>query len=158
MRNGLEKSPGNSSSKAIEKEKSLWQNWGVNIEMTGSNGNFYGQRIGTTEKRERSFRLSLPILVTGIDAVGKEIREFTELISISSQEAVFLMISKVMIGSRLILTLDIPKTFLLENQLKLEASGSVGFIRAESCKGRRQLISLRLDKNYKIRSIPPKLT
>lgn len=128
------------------------------MEMTGSNGNYYGQRIDMAAKRERSFKLSLPILVTGIDAAGKEIREFTELISISSQEAVLLMISKVMIGSRLTLTLDIPKTFLLENQLKLEASGSVTFIRADSSKEKKQLVSLRLDKNYKIKSIPPTLT
>ncbi len=158
MRKNLEKSPGNSSSAAIEKEKLLWQNRIMKMEMLGLNGDCRGYRIGMTAKRERSFKLSLPILVTGIDAAGKEIREFTELISISSQEAVFLMISKVMIGSRLILILDIPKTFLLENQLKLEASGSVTFIRAEQSKEKKQLISLKLDKNYKIRSIPPKLT
>lgn len=128
----------------------------VKMEMTESNGDYYGQRIGAAARRERSFKISLPILVTGIDAVGKEIREFTELISISSQEAVFLMISKVMIGSRLTLTLDIPRTFLLENQLKLEVSGSVAFIKADSSRDKKQLVSLRLDKNYKIRSIPSK--
>lgn len=128
----------------------------VKMEMTESNGDYYRQQIGAAARRERSFKISLPILVTGIDAVGKEIREFTELISISSQEAVFKMISKVMIGSRLTLTLDIPRTFLLENHLKLEGSGSVAFIKAESSQEKKQLVSLRLDKNYKIRSIPSK--
>ncbi len=105
-------------------------------------------------KRERIFELSLPALITGINAVGEEFQEYTELISLSSQEAIFKLDSKVVIGSKLNLSLDIPKTLFLENQLKVEMSGSVRFAKAEQNDSKRQMIILRLNKNYKIRSIP----
>jgi len=101
-------------------------------------------------KRERSFELSLPALINGIDAVGKEFQEYTELISLSSQEAIFKLDSKVIIGSKLCMSLDIPKTLFLENQLKLEMSGNVRFVKAEHNDSKKQLIILRLNKNYKI--------
>ncbi|UCE20817.1 MAG: hypothetical protein JSV46_00855 [Candidatus Aminicenantes bacterium] len=104
-------------------------------------------------KRERSFELSLPALVNGIDAVGKEFQEYTELISLSSQEAIFKLDSKVIIGSKLSMSLDIPKTLFLENQLKLEMSGNVRFVKAEHNDSKKQLIILRLNKNYKINTI-----
>lgn len=104
--------------------------------------------------RERSFELSLPTLVMGIDAVGNEFQEYTELISLSSQEAIFKLDSKVIIGSKLTMSLDIPKTLFLENQLKLEMSGNVRFVKAEQNDSKKQLIILRLNKNYKINPIP----
>ena len=105
-------------------------------------------------KRERIFELSLPALITGINAVGEEFQEYTELISLSCQEAIFKLDSKVIIGSKLNLSLDIPKTLFLENQLKVEMSGSVRFAKAEQNESKQQMIILRLNKNYKIRSIP----
>ncbi len=104
-------------------------------------------------KRERIFELSLPALINGIDAVGKEFQEYTELISLSSQEAIFKLDSKVIIGSKLCMSLDIPKTLFLENQLKLEMSGNVRFVKAEHNDSKKQLIILRLNKNYKINTI-----
>jgi hypothetical protein len=112
------------------------------------------QNASKEMKRERSFELTLPVLITGIDAVGDEFQEYTELISLSSQEAIFKLDSKVIIGSKLTLSLDIPKTLFLENQLKLEISGSVRFVRAEQDDTKKQMIILRLTKTYKIRSIP----
>ena len=105
-------------------------------------------------KRERSFELTLSALITGIDALGDEFQEYTELISLSSQEAIFKLDSKVIIGSKLTLSLDIPKTLFLENQLKLEISGSVRFVRAEQDDSKKQMIILRLTNIYKIRSVP----
>jgi hypothetical protein len=105
-------------------------------------------------KKERSFELTLPALITGIDAFGDEFQEYTELISLSSQEAIFKLDSKVIIGSKLTLSLDIPKTLFLENQLKLEMSGSVSFVRAEQDDIKKQMIILRLTNIYKIRSVP----
>lgn len=104
--------------------------------------------------RERSFEITLPALITGIDAFGDEFQEYTELISLSSQEAIFKLDSKVVIGSKLTLSLDIPKTLFLENQLKLEISGSVRFVRAEQDNSKKQMIILRLTNIYKIRSVP----
>ena len=104
--------------------------------------------------RERSFEITLPALITGIDAFGDEFQEYTELISLSSQEAIFKLDSKVIIGSKLTLSLDIPKTLFLENQLKLEISGNVRFVRAEQDNSKKQMIILRLTNIYKIRSVP----
>jgi hypothetical protein len=105
-------------------------------------------------KRERTFELSLPALVTGTTASGGEFKEFTELISLSSQEAIFRLDSRVIIGSRLNISLEVPKTLFLENQLKVDISGNVKFAKAEPDDPKRQLIILRLNKNYKIKSIP----
>jgi len=116
------------------------------------NGSSY-QNAFKDAKRERSFELSLPAMVNGIDAVGNEFQEYTELISLSSQEAIFKLDSKVIIGSKLNMSLDIPKTLFLENQLKLEMSGNVRFAKAEQNDSKKQLIILRLNKNYKINPI-----
>lgn len=105
-------------------------------------------------ERERIFELSLPALIAGINAVGEEFQEYSELISLSSQEAIFKLDSKVIIGSKLNLSLDIPKTLFLENQLKVEISGNVRFAKAEQNDSKRQLIILRLNNIYKIRSVP----
>ena len=105
-------------------------------------------------KRERTFELSLPALVTGINAAGGEFKEFTELISLSSQEAIFRLDSRVIIGSRLNISLEVPKTLFLENQLKVDISGNVKFAKAEPDDLKRQLIILRLNKNYRIKPIP----
>lgn len=105
-------------------------------------------------KREHIFELSLPALITGIDARGNEFQEYTELISLSSQEAIFKLDSKVMIGSKLNLSLEVPKTLFLESQLKVEISGGVRFVKAEHNDGKKQMIILRLNKNYKIRPVP----
>jgi hypothetical protein len=105
-------------------------------------------------ERERIFELSLPALIAGINAVGEEFQEYSELISLSSQEAIFKLDSNVIIGSKLNLSLDIPKTLFLENQLKVEISGNVRFAKAEQNDSKRQLIILRLNKIYKIRSVP----
>lgn len=111
------------------------------------------QSSSKSAKRERSFEFSLPTLVTGLDAAGNEFKEHTELASISSQEAILRLNSRVVIGSKLNLSLEIPKTFLLENHLKLEISGRVCFVKADQNGTKKQLIALRLDKNYKIHSI-----
>jgi len=105
-------------------------------------------------KRERSFELSLPTLVSGTDALGSEFEEFTEIISISSQEAIFGLDSKVLIGSKLNMSLNIPKTLFLENTLKLEVAGNVRYVKADQNGKKNQLIILRLDKSYKIKSFP----
>ncbi len=108
-------------------------------------------------KRERSFKLSLPILVAGVDAYGEKFQEMTELSSISSQEAIFWLNSGVTIGAKLNISLEIPKTLILEDQLKLIMSGNVVFVKAEANKKKKQLISVRLDKNYKINPILKKI-
>lgn len=107
-------------------------------------------------KRERIFELSLSALVKGIDALDNKFQERTQVSCISSQEASFGLNSKVMIGSKLNLFLDIPKTLILERPLNVFLSGRVVFAKADSSTAKRQLVSVRLEKNYKIQSFHPK--
>jgi len=87
-------------------------------------------------KKERSFDLLLPALVTGCDARGISFTEKTKLSKISSQEAV--------------IRIKIPKTIILEKNLNLTISGKVSSASMDSIKKERQLISLQLDKIFKI--------
>jgi len=107
-------------------------------------------------KTERSFELSIPTLVSGIDATGNEFKEYTELASISALDAVFWLDAGVTIGSKLKLSLDVPKTVLLESNLKLDITGRVTFVKADQSSEKKQLISLRLEKKYKINPLHSK--
>jgi len=101
--------------------------------------------------QERSFDLSLPIIVKGLDATGREFQEQTELQTISSQMATFWIDSGVTIGSKINLCLEVPKTIILEKQIRLLLSGDIIFIKEDGRDHKKNLISVRLDKNYKIR-------
>lgn len=102
-------------------------------------------------KRERSFELSLPALVSGHDVRGKEFEENTKILSISAQNALFWLKSKVLIGTPLSVCLQIPKTIILENRLNLVVSGTVNLVQANTNNKNNQLISIRLDRSFKIR-------
>lgn len=83
-------------------------------------------------KRERAFELSLPALVTGVDALENKFREKTVITSISSEEAIVWLRSQVPIGAKLDISLDIPKTLILESSLKLELTGTVLLCQTDS--------------------------
>jgi hypothetical protein len=106
-------------------------------------------------KRERAFELSLPALVTGVDVLENKFREKTLITSISSEEATIWLRSHVPVGAKLDISLDIPKTLILENSLKLQLTGTVLLTQADSSRnGKKQLVSLRLDKKFKLLPIP----
>ena len=100
--------------------------------------------------QERSFDLSLPVTVKGMDARGKEFQEHTELQTISSQLATFWIDSGVTIGTKVNMCLMVPKTIILENQMRLLLSGDVVFVKEDGSNHKKNLVSVRLDKNYKI--------
>jgi hypothetical protein len=106
-------------------------------------------------KRERAFELSLPAVVTGRDAMENRFREKTQVLSISSEEATVWLKSRVAIGSKLDISLNIPKTLILESHLQLKLSGTVTITEADSIRpGKRQLVALRLEKKFKLLPIP----
>ena len=109
------------------------------------------QGAAKVSKRERSFELSLPALVSGSDVRGRDFEEDTKVLSISSQNALFWLKSKVLIGTPLCVNLQIPKTIILENRLNLVTSGTVNLVQANANKKNNQLISIQLDRNFKIR-------
>jgi hypothetical protein len=109
------------------------------------------QGAAKVSKRERAFELSLPALVSGSDVKGKEFEENTKVLSISAQNALFWLKSKVLIGTPLSVNLQIPKTIILENRLNLVVSGTVKLVQANTNKKNNQLISVQLDRTFKIR-------
>ena len=109
------------------------------------------QGAAKVSKRERTCELSLPALVSGFDARGKEFEEDTRILSISAQNALFWLRSKVLIGTPLCISLQIPKTIILENRLNLTVSGTVKLVQANTNKKNNQLISVQLDRTFKIR-------
>jgi hypothetical protein len=115
------------------------------------NGTSSIQGVSEARKRERSFELSLPALVKGFDAVEREFSEHTEVSSLSAQEAVLCLRAKVMIGSKLLLCLQVPQTFYLEKRFDLCLSGTVAFVKADvSIKTKNQLVSVKLDRNFQV--------
>jgi hypothetical protein len=109
-------------------------------------------------KRERAFDLSLPALVTGVDALENRFREKTMINTISSEEATVWLRSAVPVGTKLDISLDIPKTLILENSLKLQLTGTVLLTQSDSARnGKKQLVSLRLDKKFKLLPIAPSI-
>jgi hypothetical protein len=103
-------------------------------------------------KRERSFELSLPALVSGLDVHGKEFEEDTRILSISAQNALFWLKSKILVGTPLKLSLQIPKTIILENRLSLMVSGKVNLVQGNTNNKNSQLVSMQLERSFKIKS------
>lgn len=101
-------------------------------------------------KRERSFELTLPALVSGVDAAGRNFQEQTEIRAISAEEACFLLSARLHVGARLMLALDVPRTLILERPLRLSISGVVGRLCQEQPEDERQHVFLELDSGFKI--------
>jgi hypothetical protein len=89
--------------------------------------------------------------VSGNDVKGNEFEEDTKILSISAQNALFWLKSRVLIGTPLCVCLKIPKTIILENQLHLVVSGTVKLVQANTNKKNNQLVSIQLDRSFKIR-------
>lgn len=101
-------------------------------------------------KKERTFEMPLPAVVTGIDPSGNRFEERTDLHSISSEQASFWLRTPLPIGSKVLLSLDVPRTIILEKPLRLCLSGAVVFVRSEDGQGRKQLLSACLDRTYRL--------
>ncbi len=147
-----ENSPLDSSQRAIDCPRVVWQNCcGMNLPRPVNKTSIQG--VTKVAKRERSFKLSLPALVSGTDAYGNPFQERTDISSISSQEATFQLNSGVTIGCKLNLCLEVPKTLILEKQLRLSLYGRVKYVKAETNSEKKQIISVDLDKNFKVLSL-----
>jgi hypothetical protein len=101
-------------------------------------------------KRERSFELSLPALVKGLDAAGRRFEEQTSVNGISSQEVSFRLKARLMIDSRVTLFLDVPRTLILESPLRLVLSGAVVYVRLEEKGDKPQFLVVRLDRGFRL--------
>jgi hypothetical protein len=117
--------------------------------------NIASSGLSRAAKRERTFKISVPAIVKGRNALDQEFVEKTTTASLSAQEAALWLRSKVLIGSKLLIWLNIPETFFLETPLKLMISGTISYIKSDvTVKRKDQLISLLLDKDFRIQSLP----
>ena len=151
-----EKSPFDSSPGGIVLDKGVADNESPN--MNEKEEPFKPSIHGASKdgKRERAFELSLPALVTGLDVLENKFHEKTLITSISSEEATVWLRSHVPVGAKLDISLDIPKTLILESSLKLQLTGTVLLIQTDSARnGKKQLVSLRLDKKFKLLPVSP---
>lgn len=112
---------------------------------------------GVTEERkgERLLELSLPALVLGQNASGRQFMETTELQDISSERARFPLKTPIRIGTELKLSLKIPATPLLVYPLHLELSGQVSQIEFNGQKNFRQMVTVELGKKFELRPVVP---
>ncbi|MGA2361197.1 MAG: hypothetical protein ABSG73_01940 [Candidatus Aminicenantales bacterium] len=101
-------------------------------------------------KRERTFELSLPALVKGLDARGKRFEEPTQIAAISAQEVSFRLNARLLIGSKTTVSLDIPRTLILESPLRLLVTGAVIYVRSEATNGKSQYVSILLDRSFRL--------
>lgn len=113
----------------------------------------FGQDLPGTQKKERTFELSLPALVRGFDAADREFSEKTAVSSLSAQEAVFWLRAKVTRGTKLALNLLVPQTSMLEKKLEVRLTGTVDIVRSDAPdKTRHRLIAVKLDRNFQIQA------
>jgi len=110
-----------------------------------------------TGKRERSFEISLPALVKGLDAAGRKFEERTSVCGISAEEVQFRLKARLGIDTRVTLFLDIPRTLILESPLRMVLSGAVVYVRLEDAGEKSQFIVVRLDRGFRLHpnSLPP---
>jgi len=115
------------------------------------------QGVARAGKRERSFELSLPALVKGLDATGRKFEEKTSVCGISAQEVSLRIKARLMIDSRVTLFLDIPRTLILEAPLRMVLSGAVVYVRLEEQADKTQFVVVRLDRGFRLHpnSLPP---
>jgi len=108
-------------------------------------------------KRERSFELSLPALVKGLDATGRKFEEKTTICGISAQEVSLRLKARLQIDARITLFLDVPRTLILESPLRMVLSGAVVYVRLEEKGDKTQFLVARLDRGFRLHpnSAPP---
>lgn len=150
------KSPSDSSSRAIAIEAASIDNGSGEMKNQGNSSSSVIPGAAAAGRKERAFELSLPALVTGVDVLENKFKEKTQILSISSEEATILLRSRVTVGSKLDLSLEIPKTLILESHLKLQLSGTVILTQTEPAQsGKKKLVSIRLDKRFRLNPLPP---
>jgi hypothetical protein len=102
---------------------------------------------------EECFSLSLTAHLQGCDATGVKFMEKTSISEISSEKAVFELKTRVLIGTKLRLSLIVPKTLILGHPLMLIVTGEVIKAEKDSNKKNEQNVYLKLTKNFDIQKL-----
>jgi hypothetical protein len=73
----------------------------------------------------RTFDLALPVMIQGLDSGQREFTEQCFVSTINAEEAVLRLRSRVEPGTKVRLSLRVPRTFFLENPLDLNLTGTI---------------------------------
>ncbi len=102
---------------------------------------------------EECFSLSLTAHIQGCDAAGVKFMEKTSICEISSEKAVFELKTRILIGTKLKLSLFVPKTLILGQPLILVVTGEVIKAEKDSNKKNEQNVYLKLTRNFDIQKL-----
>ncbi|MGB9863532.1 MAG: PilZ domain-containing protein [Candidatus Saccharicenans sp.] len=97
---------------------------------------------------EKEFYMSLPLTVSGLDQRGREFSEKSVLLSISSQEASFMLNTLVQPESMLRLVMPLPPKLSDGKKLYLVLKGTVKAVNPLSGNRAPHKINLKLDSRY----------
>ncbi len=103
-------------------------------------------------KQERTFDLTLSGSARGQDISGRRFQEKVTIQSISSQKAVFALFVDQNIGSRVTLTVDIPRTLMLGEPMRLVITGLVHSIERDRTAAGLKRVRLRLDRRFRMQA------
>ena len=112
------------------------------------------QGVARAGKRERSFELTLTALVKGLDARGKRFEERTMACAISAQELSLRLNARLLLGAKMTVALDVPRTLILETPLRLLVTGPVVYVRSETENGKSQYVTVHLDRRFRLQPTP----
>ena len=101
---------------------------------------------------DRKFVMDLPALVQGIAERDRGFVEQAVVSTICAEEAVVHLKTKVEPGTKVRLSLHVPRTFLLETPLDLNLTGTVADAAGSKGKSRRgkTAVRIRLDRSFRI--------
>lgn len=100
---------------------------------------------------DKVFHMPLPTLVEGEKASGDVFQEKTILNFISHQGAVFHLKTPLMVGSRLRLAIDLPRSLSEDRSLKLIIRGHVVLVEKVGARKPRQRITMKFENKYFIK-------
>lgn len=111
----------------------------------------YTGDLGASGNGEAGFTFPLPTRVQGINARGQEFTEDTVLSSISHEGSTFFLKSRVNVGERLRLVIDLPEKLSAGSDLKLVIKGKVTQVEAADAKATAQKVVVAFDSKYIIK-------
>jgi hypothetical protein len=105
--------------------------------------------VEVNRRREWRFDMPLPAVVEGRLPQGRTFKELARLQNISSTGAYFCLDSGVSVGTRLNLSIDLPKEATGGKKVKLQIGGLTIRLEKPDIKGKKQGVAVRFSKNFK---------
>lgn len=103
-------------------------------------------------KKERTFDLTLSGSARGQDMTGRRFQEKVTIRSISSQKVVFTLLADPNIGTRITLTVDIPRTLMLGEPMRLVITGLVHALERDRTSSGHKKVRLGLDRRFRVQT------